>query len=112
MEKLKDIVLIGFAILGFVSVLYGFTEQQVYGTPESHVWEPVVVENDGSVGGTVFYALNKVTGEARRYERLSNGGPIDRTTDRTIGVGYRTSSEIPNGIQTTDYEKSIYKDRN
>jgi hypothetical protein len=108
MKKLKDIVLIGFAILGFVSVLSGFTEQQVYGTPESHLWEPVVVENGGSVGGEIFYALNKVTGEARRYERLSNGGP----TDRTIGVGYRTSSEIPNGIQTTDYEKSIYKDRN
>ena len=74
MEKLKDIVLIGFAILGFVSVLSGFTEQQVYGTPESHVWSFHI--NDAAQGWTGAFALNKQTGEVRKYDVMSQS-PID-----------------------------------
>lgn len=65
MEKLKDIVLIGFAVLGFVSLLSGFTEQQVYGTPESHQWE------FHSPRAAVYFMHNKVTGELRSYEIIN-----------------------------------------
>lgn len=65
MEKLKDIVLIGFAIVGFISILSGFTEQQVYGTPESHIWSFHI--NDAGENFTNAFALNKQTGEVRRY---------------------------------------------
>ena len=63
MEKIKDIVLVGFAIVGFVSVLSSFSEQQVYGTPESHVWE---LQTDG----LSKMSINKVTGEVRSYRDI------------------------------------------
>lgn len=59
MEKLKDIVLIGFAVVGFISILSGFTEQQVYGTPESHVW----IMEDAWNSDKFLY--NKASGELR-----------------------------------------------
>lgn len=67
MEKLKDIVLIGFAVVGFISILSGFTEQQVYGTPESHQWEMTVALE--TTGQQRVYTLNKVTGEVRKYSK-------------------------------------------
>ena len=68
MEKIKDIVLVGFAIVGFVSVLSSFSEQQVYGTPESHVWSFHI--NDGN-GWIRAFAINKQTGEVRKYDTWS-----------------------------------------
>ncbi len=68
MEKLKDIVLIGFAVVGFISILSGFTEQQVYGTPESHVWE-LKTEMGNKLHA---YMYNKKTGEV--YYFSTEGG--------------------------------------
>lgn len=73
MEKLKDIVLIGFAVVGFISILSGFTEQQVYGTPESHQWEMTAAFE--ATGQQRVYTLNKVTGEVRKYSKL---GMVDK----------------------------------
>mgnify|MGYP001131353465 CR=1 FL=1 len=69
MEKLKDIVLIGFAVVGFISILSGFTEQQVYGTPESHQWEMTTAFEQ--TGQQRVYILNKVTGEVRKYSKAA-----------------------------------------
>jgi hypothetical protein len=66
MKKIKDIVLVGFAIVGFISVLSGFTEQQVYGTPESHQWE-----FNMTATGSPYFTHNKVTGEVRSFEIIN-----------------------------------------
>ena len=70
MKNIKDITISIFAIIGFVAIVSGFTtnetkseSQQMYGTPESHVWEMKVSETDN---GRV-YIYNKVTGEVRKY---------------------------------------------
>jgi hypothetical protein len=64
MKNIKDITVSIFAIIGFAFLLSSFTtngaEQQVYGTPESHVWELVI--GDGTV-----YSLHRQTGEVRKY---------------------------------------------
>ena len=70
MKNIKDITISIFAIIGFAFVLSSFTTneteettQQVYGTPESHVWE-LKRQPDSSYA----YLYNKVTGEVRKYE--------------------------------------------
>ena len=73
MKNVKDITISIFAILGFVFVLTSFTsngtqetQQVVYGTPETHVWEFHLSNPSGSNNGMAF-AINKVTGEVRKY---------------------------------------------
>ena len=63
MKNIKDITISIFAIIGFAFLLSSFTaneveetEQQVYGTPESHVWELNSAQSD-------VYMWNKKTGE-------------------------------------------------
>lgn len=70
MKNIKDITISIFAIIGFAFVLSSFTTneteettQQVYGTPESHVWELKRQE-----GSSYAYLFNKVTGEVRKYK--------------------------------------------
>ena len=73
MKNIKDIALLAFAVIGFYTIITAFTStesnqpQQVYGTPESHVWE-IYRQDDSSYA----YLLNKVTGEVRKYESASN----------------------------------------
>ncbi|MDB9796370.1 hypothetical protein OAB55_00970 [Flavobacteriaceae bacterium] len=66
MKNIKDITISIFAIIGFAFVLSSFTNketeettQQVYGTPESHVWTEA-----GQFSDRVIF-LNKKTGEIR-----------------------------------------------
>ena len=79
MKNIKDITISIFAIIGFAFLLSSFTaneveetEQQVYGTPESHVWE-LMTTNDSRV-----YRINKVTGETNVMipRRSSSKGTI------------------------------------
>ena len=79
MKNIKDITISIFAIIGFAFVLSSFTTneteettQQVYGTPESHVWE-LMTTNDSRV-----YRINKVTGETNVMipRRSSSKGTI------------------------------------
>ena len=66
MKNIKDITLLAFAVVGFYTIITAFSStesnqsQQVYGTPESHVWEGLVspINND-------TFIFNKVTGEVR-----------------------------------------------
>ena len=73
MKNIKDITISIFAILGFVFVLTSFTsngtqetQQVVYGTPETHVWE-MGLSNDARA-----FLFNKVTGEVRKYAKSYN----------------------------------------
>ena len=69
MKNIKDITLSIFAIIGFVAILSSFnnqTQQEVHGTPESHVWE--FSEMAAVSGRPKIYKLNKVTGEVILYE--------------------------------------------
>jgi len=76
MKNIKDITISIFAIIGFAFLLSSFTtngaEQQVYGTPESHVWE-FAEQPDSSRP----FLYNKVTGEVRKYNKydVSNKNP-------------------------------------
>jgi len=70
MKNIKDITISIFAIIGFAFLLSSFTpngaeetEQQVYGTPESHVW---AMHNDGESSQSKTYLYNKRTGDIRR----------------------------------------------
>jgi len=68
MKNIKDITLLAFAVIGFYTIITAFSStesnqpQQVYGTPESHVWE--IYRQDDSA---YAYLLNKVTGEVKKY---------------------------------------------
>ena len=70
MKNIKDIALLAFAVIGFYTIITAFTTtesnqpQQVYGTPESHVWEM-------HEATSTAYLYNKTTGEVRKYLRDS-----------------------------------------
>ena len=71
MKNIKDIVIGIFAVIGFAAIVTGFTneagQEPTFGTPESHVWEFHI--NNGSINAAVFaFAINKQTGEVRKYE--------------------------------------------
>lgn len=65
MKNIKEITISIFAIIGFFTIITGFTNntetatQQTYGTPESHVWEMMQTSSASVV------TLNKKTGEIR-----------------------------------------------
>lgn len=73
-SQIKDIVIGIFAVIGFTAIVMGFNnpaepQQETYATPESHVWEFHL--NDSSAGNAhsaSAFAINKVTGEVRKYE--------------------------------------------
>ena len=72
MKNIKDITLSIFAIIGFIAILSSFNnqpQQETHGTPESHVWEfhmPTEVMIN-STNTAPSFAINKVTGEVRKY---------------------------------------------
>ena len=75
MKHIKDITISIFAIIGFAFVLSSFTSNEtsetqevVYGTPESHVWEVLTASETSQLERV--YTLNKVTGEVRKYSKL------------------------------------------
>jgi len=79
MKNIKDITISIFAIIGFVAIVSGFTNnetenQQTYGTPESHVWELQTANSNAGVSGGRTYLVNKVTGEVRKYNRAEPKG--------------------------------------
>ena len=66
MKNVKDITLSIFAIIGFIAILSSFnnqTQQETHGTPESHVWE----FHMGTLSTSPAFAINKKTGEVRKY---------------------------------------------
>ncbi len=75
MKNIKDITLLAFAVIGFYTIITAFTKtesnqpQQVYGTPESHVWELGFAEFQGVGNWAQTFAINKVTGEVRKYNQ-------------------------------------------
>ena len=70
MKNIKDITISIFAIIGFVAIVSGFTNnetesQQMSATPESHEWEMQLAERPGNDNRVYLY--NKKTGEVRKY---------------------------------------------
>ena len=90
MKNIKEITISIFAIIGFFTIITGFTNntetatQQTYGTPESHVWELVGVE------GRAF-AINKVTGEGKLFVRFA------KTSGTTTGLKAYTARDLKYG---------------
>ena len=96
MKNIKDIILSIFAIIGFISIITAFNtqpEQQTHGTPESHVWEFHISTDTGSVNPSPSYAINKVTGEVRKYENSYLGIKTDGTLRNTWSTKYAVTSE-------------------
>ena len=82
MKNIKDITLLAFAIVGFYTIITAFTstesnqpQQVVNGTPESHVWEFHISTNSNSLSS---FAINKETGEVRKY----NYNSVGKTTSK------------------------------
>tara|TARA_Y100000768_G_C23842629_1_gene616911 strand:- start:496 stop:726 length:231 start_codon:yes stop_codon:yes gene_type:complete len=68
MKNIKDIVIGIFAVIGFATIVTGFTnETSDPQYPESHVWEMYRIPSDG-----ITYTLNKKTGEVRKYNTIAN----------------------------------------
>ena len=71
MKKIKDIVIVIFAVIGFAAIASGFSNEVAEEVdpqyPESHVWEMYRTPADG-----ITYTLNKMTGEVRKYNVISN----------------------------------------
>ena len=64
MNNIKDIIIGIFAVIGFVAIVTGFTnETSDPQYPESHVWEMEISDADSGRA----YMYNKVTGEVRKY---------------------------------------------
>lgn len=78
MKNIKDITISIFAIIGFVFILSSFTNQsqETHGTPESHVWELQM----GTFTTSPAFAINKKTGEVRKY----SAGYINYNKDGSI----------------------------
>ena len=71
MKNFKDITLSIFAIIGFVTILSSFNNQskETHSTPESHIWEMHSISDSNK---SYVYAINKVTGEVRKYDSYYN----------------------------------------
>ena len=69
---MKNITISIFAIIGFVAIISGFTNQAeqsaqpTHGTPESHVWKLIPNSVPGKIAA---YQVNAVSGEVRFFER-------------------------------------------
>ena len=81
MKNIKDITLLAFAVIGFYTIITAFTstesnqpQQVVNGTPESHVWEFHISPNPSDSS----FAINKKTGEVRKY----NYNSVGKTTSK------------------------------
>ena len=102
MKNIKDITISIFAIIGFVTIVssfnnqdfltkkqlmekYGLNSQKSQETLESHVWS-FHINNPHSTNAHAF-AINKVTGEVRKYETKFN------TSGNTFG-GYNVATEV------------------
>ena len=74
MKNIKDITISIFAIIGFVAIVSGFTNnetesQQMYSTPESHVWEfSEAMPSPSGIKQPRIYVVNKVTGEVKLFK--------------------------------------------
>ena len=79
MKNIKEITISIFAIIGFFTIITGFTNntetatQQTYGTPESHVWEIQCYDGGGSADSGRCYQYNKITGEVRMLSKKWKG---------------------------------------
>ena len=71
-DTIKNSIIGAFAIFGFVALISSSNTAPTViheGTPESHVWEFHL--SDPASGGEnhgMAFAINKVTGEVRKYE--------------------------------------------
>ena len=93
MKNFKDITLSIFAIIGFVAILSSFnnqTQQETHGTPESHVWEMNLNNPSAQGGQPTAFAINKVTGEVRKYNMsyliIDKDGTIEDIGDNKYAV--------------------------
>ena len=75
MKNIKEITICLFAVIGFISIITGFTSEKTYNSsqysiPESHVWS-IQMSTDGA---NRVYSINAITGEVRE---IKLGGLID-----------------------------------
>ena len=75
MKNIKDITISIFAVIGFLVIITGFTNEyenavqqssSILATPESHVWHIAEFDNKG-----LSYMYNKKTGELRVLSALA-----------------------------------------
>ena len=88
-NNIKDIVIGLFAVIGFTSLIMGFTDTEQpqienFGTPDSHVWE--MTSGDGR-----SFLYNKKTGEVKLYVRRAN---VD---NKTIGLREYSAVKVAYG---------------
>ena len=79
-DTIKNSIIGAFAIFGFVALISSSNTAPTVihegsNTPESHVWEMHIVSG-GDYAGRAF-AINKKTGEVRKYNRRMTGKDTD-----------------------------------
>ena len=68
--KFKDLLLYTLATIGVVALFISATQTQVsHTTPESHEWELGFAEFQGAGNWAIPFAINKKTGEVRKYNK-------------------------------------------
>ena len=94
MKNIKDITISIFAIIGFVAIVSGFTNnetEQEHSVPESHVWELQIAHSNAGASGGRAYLVNKVTGEVITYDIVNTREErraIKDPNERTYLYGY------------------------
>lgn len=93
--KLKDFLLYTFAGIGVLAFLVSATnspQQTISTVPETHVWEFHLNNISTQQFGTraQAFAINKVTGEVRKYETSQS------TTKKMPFGGYNIAQKISN----------------
>tara|TARA_X000000368_G_C23006516_1_gene701402 strand:+ start:1080 stop:1322 length:243 start_codon:yes stop_codon:yes gene_type:complete len=72
MKNIKEITICLFAVIGFISIITGFTSEKThnssqYSIPESHVWS-IQMSTDGA---NRVYSINAITGEVREINKAN-----------------------------------------
>ena len=104
MKNIKDITISIFAVIGFVAIITGFTNQSEQTNPESHVWE-LTITNDSSNA----LAINKKTGEVRKY-RMNR--VIDKNANEYIVMKEKQQFFLAVGKQIMYVKKGVLEQSN
>ena len=92
--KFKDLLLYTLATIGVVALFISATQlQESHTTPESHVWELGFAEFQGAGNWATPFAINKQTGEVRKYNSTSLAVDKNKVLQTFSGSSFAVMTE-------------------